>query len=252
MTKYLELIQYKVLAELRVEMARAYLGLLWWVVEPLLYMTVFYVIFAILFERGGPGFVPFLLCGLVVWRWFDSTARSGMEAIPSNRSLMQQVYVPKLLFPLIIVFVNTIKFLIILALLIVFLLLYGAGINVQWMALPVLIVTQFLLIVTTTSALAMVVPFLPDLRIFVNNGLTLLFFLSGVFFALREMPEPWQSLLYLNPMAVLIESFRNVLLEARWPDWYALGLIQIGSLICYWLVYRLFRRFDRIYPKLAL
>ena len=70
--QHLELVWYKAYADLRAEAARAYLGVLWWVLEPLLYICVFYVVFGILLDRGGQGFVSFMLCGLVVWRWFSS------------------------------------------------------------------------------------------------------------------------------------------------------------------------------------
>jgi len=63
-----------------------------------------------------------------------------------------------------------------------------------------------------------VTPLLPDLKVAIDNGLMLLFFLSGVFFDINQVQEPVRSYLLLNPMAVLIDEYRNVLLAGSWPQ----------------------------------
>jgi lipopolysaccharide transport system permease protein len=246
---YIELVCYKAYADLRAEAARAYLGVLWWVLEPLLYMTVFYLVFGLLLQRGGKGFVSFLLCGLVIWRWFASSVSRGANAIPSNAGLMLQVYLPKYLFPSMVLIANSIKFLIVLVLLLIYLVIVESSLHVTWTALPFLLVTQLLLIAACASLLAVVVPFAPDLRILIENGLALLFFMSGVFYDIREFPAETQAYFDLNPMAVLIENYRGVLLEGAWPDWQALGMVMLVAalgicLALYWLT-----RYDRVYPK---
>jgi lipopolysaccharide transport system permease protein len=249
---YFELIRYKAYAELRAEAARVYAGFMWWFIEPLLYMLVFYVVFGLVFEHGGKGFVPFLLCGLVVWKWFASTVSYGSNAILANAGLMQQVYVPKFVFPSVVVLANTAKFLLILALFIVFLTIYGFSVTTAWVALPILIVTQLLLIVAVTWLAAAIIPFVPDMRFVIDNGLTMLFFLSGIFFKLTVIPDHLRWYFSLNPMFTLIEAYRRILLDGRWPDWEALGVVVLCSVLGIWLAKRLFSRFDRLYPKLSI
>jgi len=124
--KYLNIILFKTWADLRAEASRAYIGFLWWFLEPLLYMAAFYVIFGLGLRMGGEGFVYFLLCGLVPWKWFSSTVNNGSRAIEAGAGMIHQVYIPKVVLPTIIVAINTVKFLMILPLLIVFLLSVGA------------------------------------------------------------------------------------------------------------------------------
>jgi lipopolysaccharide transport system permease protein len=252
MRSYLELVGYRVVAELRTEMARAYLGLLWWVLEPLLYMLVFYFVFAVLFERGGPGYVPFLLCGLVAWRWFDSTVRAGSVAIESNKVLIQQAYVPKWVFPLVMALTNTAKFLIVLCLLLGFLLLYGVTPTLAWASLPLVLAIQFCLVLGAGSSVAAVVPFVPDLKILINNGLTLLMFLSGIFYSISDAPPSVQPLFLMNPMAALIDTYRQILIEGVWPDWGSLLIVALISAALLSIASFGLRRFDRLYPKLML
>jgi lipopolysaccharide transport system permease protein len=247
----LDLIWYKVYAELSAEAARTFLGILWWLIEPVLYMSVFYLIFGVLFQRGGEDFVYFLLIGLVVWKWFDSAIRSGMVSLQTNAAVIQQVYQPKYIFPVIVVLINTAKFLLVLLLLLLFLLISGKPVSITWLALLPLIGVQFVLIVGITSVCATVIPFVPDLKLVVDNGLTMLFFLSGVFFDISAVPEHFQVWLRLNPMAVLIENYRSVLLLEQMPDWGQLFWVLLFSCMLVATALRVFTRYDRIYPKLV-
>jgi len=250
--RYAELVFYKAYADLRAEAARGYLGILWWVLEPILYMAAFYVVFGLLMHRGGEGFVAFLLCGLVSWKWFDSTVRGGGSAIKVNALLMQQVYLPKYLFPFIVVLVNSVKFLIVLGLLLLFLQLYGIPFSLSWLALPVLVAVQMLLIVSVTCLVASVVPFLPDLKLLIDNGLMLMMFMSGVFFDIGTVDPEMQGVLRLNPMASLIEGYRAVLLKGVWPDWSMMAVVALFSLVVFCLSMYLIKRFDRLYPRTML
>ena len=73
-----EIIIYKFYADLKQEASHSYLGLIWWILEPIVYLGTFYTLFVLILERGGPDFAPIFLCGVVVWKWFDSgTTRYG-------------------------------------------------------------------------------------------------------------------------------------------------------------------------------
>jgi lipopolysaccharide transport system permease protein len=251
MQAYLDLIRYKVYAELSAEAARTFLGILWWLIEPVLYMSVFYLIFGVMFQRGGEGFVYFLLVALVVWKWFDSSIRNGMVSLETNAAVIQQVYQPKFIFPVIVVLINTAKFLFVMLLFLLFLLISGKQPSISWLALLPLIGVQFVLIAGITSLCATVIPFVPDLKWVVDNGLTMLFFLSGVFFDISALPEHFQGWLRLNPMAVLIEGYRSALLLGQMPDWGQVFWVLLFACILIVVAVGVFTRYDRIYPKLV-
>jgi lipopolysaccharide transport system permease protein len=250
-SRYMELVGYKVFADLRAEARQTYLNFLWWVIEPVLYMTVFYVVFGLLLKRGGgPEYIPFLLCGLTAWRWFDNSVRMGAKSIITNAHLMRQVYLPKIVFPVIAVIQSTLKFVCVLLLLLIFLQIIDPGVSVTYLALPAVMLVQFLFICFFTLALAAVVPFLPDIGKLIGNALTLLMFLSGIFYTGKDIPEAYKHYFYMNPMATLLESYREILLYSSWPDWR--GLFWIAAISCAGLlgVIVFFRRYDRVYPKI--
>jgi lipopolysaccharide transport system permease protein len=246
---YLEIIWYKALAELRAEAARSFLGFLWWIFEPVIYMAAFYVVFGLIFERGGAGFVPFLLCGLVAWKWFASTVTSAANSIPANSGLMQQVYLPKHVFPAIVLVVNTVKFLVVLGLLLVFLVLYGHAPSYAWLGLPALLFVQCLFIAAVAGLVASIVPFVPDFKLLLDNAMMVLFFVSGVFFDIGSVPEHLQFILKLNPMAGIIDGYRAILMQGLWPSGPYLGFVLAISAVGIWLAGRTLTQYDRIYPK---
>lgn len=248
-----DLIFQKTVAGLRAEASRGYLGILWWVLEPLLYMTVFYIAFAHILDRGDENFVVFLLTGLIVWKWFHASLGGGANSLMANAGLMNQVYVPKIIFPLTTVAINTFKFLIILFLFLVFLYFTSAEVTWTWILVPVLVLSQLLLIVAVTSLLAAVMPFFPDMKVILDNILMMLLFLSGIFYDVtKAVPEKFQVYFFLNPMADLIMMYRQVLLDGVPPDWRHLFGILFFSMATMILAVWLLRRFDRVYPKIVL
>lgn len=247
-----DLVIQKSKAGLRAEASRGYLGVLWWALEPVLYMTVFYIAFAHVLQRGDNNFVIFLLTGLIAWKWFHSTLNIGSNSLMINAGLMNQVYVPKIVFPLTTVAINTFKFLIILLLFLLFLQFTSVKVTWTWTLLPVLVFSQLLFIMAATCLLAAIMPFFPDLKMILENILMMLLFLSGIFYDITTtVPEKFQVYFLLNPMASLIGMYRKVLLEGTLPDWHnLLGVLLFSSLllvIALWLL----KRFDRVYPKIV-
>ena len=246
---YIELIIFRALSELKSESQRAYLGILWWVLEPALYLAAFYVVFELGLRRGGTGYVSFLLCGLVVWKWIDSGVRSSTNCIASAVGLVNQVYLPKLVFPAVVVVSGGIKFLIILCLLCPLLLLLGGNAYMAWFWLIPLFFLQSVLIFGGACIVAGLVPFVPDFRYVVNYGMTMLFFLSGIFYDIGDLAPEVQAYLKFNPVVILISIYRNVLLEGLSPgpkDLMLLGGIAIVLLVVGILI---LKRYDRVYPR---
>ena len=248
-TNTFSLVWHKALAELKAESSRAYIGILWWVIEPILYMLAFYFVFAFGLRTGGPGFVPFLLCGIVPWKWFAASIQTGSKTIVANRGLITQVYFHKGLLVATSLTASSIKFAIVLTLLLVYLILSGTALDHHILGLIPVILIQLVLIAAITTFAASIVPFIPDFKLIIENGLLMLFFMSGIFFDIRELPEDVQQILSLNPMVTIIGGYRDALLNSTWPDIRALIVVLAeASIFMVWGVYRL-NRYDRHFAK---
>ncbi|MCH9699353.1 MAG: ABC transporter permease [Gammaproteobacteria bacterium] len=249
-SRYRELIWYKTWAGLRAEASQNYLSFLWWVFDPLLSMAVYYLVFGVLIKRSTEDFVPFLLIGLICWQWFANSVIHSMNSILGSRQLMTQVDLPKAVFPSVVVGMDVVKFLCVLVLLLVFLWCYGFKPTIHYLGLPVVLLVQLALIIAFAYFTAGVIPFFPDLRFLVQAILQLVFFLSGVLFDGRSIPEQYQQLFYLNPMANILDAYRDILMYGQWPDWAALGVVSSFGFFGVIASYGLLAHYDRYYLRI--
>ena len=249
---FLDLVLTKARLNLKSEANRNHLRYLWWVLDPLLYMAVFYVVFGMLLHRGGEGFVAYLLTGLVPFQWFAKTVQHASNTIVEGRGLMNQVRVSPLFFPLVAVAQNAGKQSLVFLMLVVFLIFYGLPPTPHWLALAPVVALQLLLMVVVGCALAMLIPFVRDLLNLVPTGLQFLLFCSGVFYTLDTIPERWRDLFLANPMANLLHQYRRILLEHQWPDWGQLGWLALASLFGLALVLLAYRRLEGVFPRVVI
>ena len=244
-----EIILYRAHSEMRSEVAIGSLGMLLWIIEPLLYMGAFYVIFAALELRGGVDTVPFLLVGLVIWKWFANSIYRGAFSITSAAAVMQQIHVPKYIFLVSALLSCFYQFLIVFGLLLGFLLLYGIEPAWSWLNLVPVVFLQLLLTIGIAGLFAVFLPFFADLHVVISHGLTLAFFMSGIFFDISSVPPFYQRILYLNPMATIIEAYRDILLTGENGNWASLGIVALFSVLLVIIVFVLLHKWDRVYPK---
>ncbi len=246
-----DILLYKTYAELKAEAQRNFLGFLWWVVEPILFMLVFYFVFGKLLGRTPEAFIPFLLVGMVVWLWGQATIAQGATAIITNHGLLNQVFVPKVLFPTVIFLKNTLKFLFALLMLLVFLVAYGFEASPLWLEVIPVLAIGGLFILGSAYLAAALTPFFPDLQMLIDNGLRLLFFMSGIFFDIDALETNYKAVFQANPAAVLIDSMRSILLAGEHADWWRLGGVLAGALCVGGAGYAIMRVNESRYAKIA-
>ncbi|MCB2428444.1 ABC transporter permease [Methylophaga pinxianii] len=247
-----ELIWTKAVFNLRSETQRNYLSYLWWIIEPLLHMVVYFLVFGFLLQRGGEGFITFLLTGLIPYMWFNKAMSSSNNSIIAGQGLMLQVAIPSIVFPLVTLLQATIKQIPVYAVLLGFVWLQGHVPNFHWWALVPIIAVQLLLTVTFGTLLAALVPFVRDVSYLVPTGLTFLMFLSGVFYSYESIPPAWQDVFLMNPLAFLLKCYREVLIDGVWPDFHMLGIwtiIASTGLVISMLAYKKLRY---VFPRVVL
>ena len=241
-SRYWRYAVYRAHANLLSEASRYRLGWLWWIAEPLAMTAVFYVVFRYL--RGAEeGFVYFLIVGVVAWIWFSSGAGNATQSLTNGRSLVLQVKLPKMMFPLIGVFSVTLKQVFVFGALLV---VVGAlvGSSAAWLALPALLATQLLFIAAVACSFAFLCAWLPDLRFLVASGLQLMMFCSGIFFEIASFPDAMQQWFRLNPMAVMLEQYRLVLLDGELPSFSWCASLGAGCLLWLALLDQAYRHWD--------
>lgn len=252
LVRYLEFIWYRAIAEVRADISRSFLGFAWWIVEPVLYMGTFYVVFGYIFHQRGENYVPFLLSGLVTWKWFASAVQNTSTSITRSMGLIYQVYLPKVVFPVIAIVGSTLRFILVFMILLFFLVLSGLPVTSAWFIdLPTLLIVQFLFILGLGMTLAAIVPFVPDLKFLIDNMILLLFFMAGIFFRFDAIPPALQSYFNINPMAVIIHGYREILIYGNHIQWMRMFPVVIESFILLTVGWMLLKRWNRVYAKKA-
>ncbi|WP_075968149.1 ABC transporter permease [Immundisolibacter cernigliae] len=247
--KQLSLVVFKVYADLKAESSRSYLGIAWWFIEPLLYLAAFYILFVLVLDRGDLSFVPAFLCGVIVWKLFDAGVKGGSYALMANAVLLQQVYVPKYIFPLSAVITAALKFVPVFLFFCFFIVFFKSNPSVTWLWAIPLFFLQAILTFSLALLLSALIPFVPDLRVAVENGMMFLFFISGVFFDISAVQEPVKWFVMLNPMAIIISAYRGVLLLNAPPDIAKLVEVLLFSVLVLILGFFVLRRWDKKYGK---
>ena len=164
---------------------------------------------------------------------------------------MRQVKLPVQVFPSVQILADTVKFIFILVLLLAILWSSGYPPNMTYLALIPVLLVELVFAAGAAYVVAAVVPLVPDLRFVIEQFLTVVMFLSGVVFPLTSVPLEMRGWFELNPIAVLIDAGRGILMYARWPDWTALGRVALISLALYALGSFLIARLTPRYVKLA-
>ena len=247
--RYRDIVIYRAYAELKSEAQLNYMGYVWWLLEPLLNTILFYVILATVLEASTIDAIPFLLVGAITWQWLSATILTAATTIFDAGGMLQQIYLPKAVLPLIAVLTCSFKFIFIFALLLVFTWATGHFPTVTYLALPVLLLLELAVILAFSLPLAAVMPFFPDARITVDALLRSVMLISGIFFPIDKIPSAYHTLFYLNPMAILIEAFRAVLLQGKWPRWDLLSYVGLFCLVAFSLTWWLYARVDRSIVK---
>ena len=231
--QYLTLIDTLARFHLRGEARQFYLGYFWWLLEPALYIAVFYVVFQLLLDSRQPDYLYFLAVGKLTFIWFSKSVVQASSSIETNRGLISQVTIRKEVFPLAAIQQGFYRQLVVLFFLLVLLLLSGKGQFHYWFWLLPLMFVQMLLISGVGLLAALVVCWHKDFQHLIQLGMMFLLFVSGVFWDVNAVADAdvrrW--LLLLNPLATLIDAYRQILLLGSLPKTDLMSVLLCQSLL---------------------
>ena len=249
-SRYFDVVIFKAYADLRSERERTYLGILWWVIEPMLFVAVLWVVFDGVLDTGGQGYVPFVAVGLVAWQWFKSSVSHGAGSIYDSTYLLREVPLPPIVMTLVSIATDLTKFLPVVVLSIIIFSIWGNAATPALLGLPLVMLTQLAMICAMTVWVAALVPFLPDLRLVTETLLMALMFLSGVFYDGARLAEPIRTYFYYNPIAFVLDQWREILMKGSAPDFAGLAAWLIASIVLFSAGAYATNRLRRLYPKL--
>ncbi len=220
--------------DLKVLYKRSWLGLGWALVTPLVQLLVFSLVFRRVLSVEVENYASFAFCGVLVWGWFQSALTQSTGLITGNSALVRQPGFPVALLPIVTVGVRFVHFLVALPILFAFMWFKGIQPGSAWLALPLIAGVQFLLSVGLAYPLAALNVSLRDTQHVVFVALQMMMFLTPVFYSMDAVPPKLKPWFQLNPLVGLLEAWREVLLNNRWPNpntLLTIGLVGAGLLL---------------------
>ena len=203
----------------------SYLGLTWAIFEPLATTIILSVIFTFGFKSGPVQDVPFfiyLFSGMVAFNFFSMATNEGSQVIRSYSFLVKKVNFRLSILPIVKVLSCSIVHFIMMSLLVIILAIYGFYPTVYWLQFFYYFLAMNVLVLGISWLTSAISVFVPDVRYFVSIGLQFLFYLSPIFWNVKNVPEEWAFLPKLNPMYYIISGYRDTFIYHR-PFWHNLN-----------------------------
>jgi lipopolysaccharide transport system permease protein len=252
--RYRELFLVLAWRDVSVRYKQTVIGVLWALLQPLLTMAIFTVVFGRLAKLPTEGNAPYPLlvfAGMLPWYLFANAMSGAANSLVSNANLLSKVYFPRLIVPAAAVVVSLIDFLISFVILAALMLWYQYVPGWQIVLLPGFIVMAFLaslgpgLWITSLNVkyrdFRYIIPFIVQFGLYV----------SPVGFSSSVVPAEWRLLYSLNPVVGVIDGFRWAVLGGQSPLYlpgFLLSWIVIGFFL--WLGLRQFRRMEKSFADL--
>ena len=235
-----DLLQTLVARNMKVRYKRSVMGFAWSLLNPLAQLLVFGFVFTMVLPLNIPNYAVFLFSGLLPWTWFSGALLESTEAIVGNRELIRRPGFPTAVLPVITLVSHLVHFTLALPVLLLFLL--AAKITLTWtiLALPLIIIVQFVLMLSLAYLLSTIHVTFRDTQYLLNILLLLGFYLTPVFYDSTAVPGRFHLMYSLNPMYHLINAYRAILLHGVWPDFVSLGLVGAAASAVLLLGYRYF------------
>lgn len=234
--------------EFQLKYRNSLLGAAWAVVNPLAMIIVYTIIFAKIMKARLSGidsafaYTIYLCAGLIVWGLFAEILGRSQNMFIENANLLKKLNFPKLCLPTTVVINALLNFSIVFALFSIFLILVNSFPGVVYLALIPVLCILVLFTLGLGIGLGVLNVFFRDVGQLVGVVIQFWFWLTPIVYPESILPEFARPFVAYNPMAVLIEACQRIVVNAQWPDWYALGKVLVLAILLCILSLRLFRK----------
>ncbi len=244
------LIRELVSRDLRLRYRGSILGFTWTLLNPLLFMSVYFLVFGTFLHLGFKNYALYLLSGNLAYIWFSTSLNLGTEAIRSGR-----MYVGKTVFPPeVLIFVpvlsGAVNFALSLPILLIADLLFHQHLGPSVILLPVVMVGQVLITIGLLFFFSTLNVFYRDFSQLESYFVLLLLYLTPIFYQIQAVPQPYRNIILANPIAAMVLSYHDIVFYGRFPSPWQLGYVFASGIVLCVLGYLFFGRFRESFGEL--
>lgn len=232
---YRELLKSNVKKDIRGKYKGSFLGILWSFVSPLLMTLVYALVFPFLM-RGSQydSYTTFLIIGILPWTWFTTSIAQGTYCIIGNGGILKKVYFPREILPISVVSSGMINYLIQCIIILLFVIVNHRPITIYLLFLPLIILAQYLFTLGIIFITGAINVYIRDFEYIINFIIQLLFYATPILYELsmfEAAPKLMYWLMKINPMAVLITSYRDIFYWGNMPHIKGLLVVTVASFV---------------------
>lgn len=231
--------------DIKVRYKQTALGAAWAILQPLLSMIVFTVLFGKLAHVPSEGepYAIFSYAGLLPWNFFTNAVTNSSNSLVATTSLITKVYFPRLLVPTAAIGAAVVDISIATVMLLLMMPIYGIGFHITLlMFIPLVALTAMTAAAFGIWASALNVKY-RDVRYALPFAIQLLMFLTPVIYPVSFLPERWRWVLRLNPLSGIIEGFRSAVFDRAF-NWNGLAISAVIALTLLTAAAYIFRRME--------
>jgi ABC-type polysaccharide/polyol phosphate export permease len=251
------LARYLVQAEVKKKGADRVLGNIWWVLDPLLQMSVYVVFITVIRAVSKEDYPLFIFAAILPWKWFQSSINDGANSLITRERLIKQLHFPKIILPVSTAAGEIVSFAFGLIPLVALVLLFYRD-RFSWLILliPAIAAVQFVFTLALVIIISAVNVFYRDVGNVTRHALRLWFYLSPALFSAEDIRNISQShptisaILSINPFVPLFESYRNVVYYGEPPLWSSLFVLLLISIVILTVAVLFFKLVEPAFAKI--
>jgi lipopolysaccharide transport system permease protein len=253
MWSHRELLVFLVWRDISIRYKQTVLGWAWAILQPLIMMSIFTLIFGRFAQIKPPNGIPypvFVFAGLIPWTLFSQGLAQSAMSLVNQQQLLTKVYFPRLFVPVGAACVFLVDLLV--SLVIYTVILYGYGMTPSWGSLWLVFLIPMTLVATLGYGvtLAALTVFYRDFKHIVPFLVQILMFLTPVVIPVEYMTRRWRPILALNPIFGIVSAYRSAILGTEW-DRLSLAISTISALAMFTFAIFYFRKTERAFADFA-
>ena len=243
---YRELLMQFVMRDVKVRYKQTVLGIAWAVIQPVMTMVVFSLIFGRLarMPTDGVPYPVFVYSALLPWLLFANSVTTSANSLVGSAHLITKIYFPRLIIPLSSAGVGLLDFAFAGLVLVGMMAWYGIALSWQLLAVPLLLAAVLFTALGVGAWLSALTAAYRDFRYVVPFAMQIWMFATPVVYPAKLVPEQWQWVLWLNPMAGLIEGFRAAFLGMAF-NWIGIATSFAISVVVFVVGIAYFEKLER-------
>lgn len=243
--RYRELLKTSIQKEIRGKYKGSILGVLWSFLNPLLMVVVYAIVFPYLMRMTQDNYLVFLIVGVIPWVFFTNVVTSGCNCVWINGNIIKKVYFPREILPISVVGAGLINFAISCIIILIFCLFSGIGFSINLLWLPAIAIVQCMLSLGMLFILSAINVYVRDIEYLVQFIMNLVFYATPIIYNVSIFPAKFRWVLYLNPLAHLIDAYRAIFYYKTMPNLASLGIVGLISFVVLVLGYLIFKRMEK-------